>query len=69
LSANETGTRVNNQPVIALLLQVEAQGMQPFRAEHHQIISYAAIQRVVPGSRLQVMVDPSDPRQMAIDFE
>jgi hypothetical protein len=69
LSANETGTRVNNQPVIALLLQVEAQGMQPFRAEHHQIIGYAAIQRVVPGSRLQVMVDPSDPRQMAIDFE
>jgi hypothetical protein len=68
LGVNQTGTRVNNQPMMELILQVEAPGMQPYRASHREIISMTMMSRIQPGTTVAIIVDPSNPAQLAIQW-
>jgi hypothetical protein len=68
LEANTTGTRVNNQPLIELVLTIEAQGLQPFRASHREVMSYASQARLQPGMKIPVLIDPQDPALFALDW-
>lgn len=68
LAASETGTRINNQPVVELTLNVQAPGGAPYRAAHREVISSVQVHRITPGTTLTVLVDPRDPRMMAIEW-
>lgn len=68
IQANTTGTRVNNQPLIELILNIEAQGLQPFRASHREVMGHASLARLQPGMVIPVLIDPKDPATFALDW-
>jgi len=68
VQCNTTGTRVNNQPVYELILTIEAQGLQPFRASHREILAPGAAHKLQPGVVLPLLLDPKDPTMFAIDW-
>ncbi len=68
VQCNTTGTRVNNQPVYELILTVEAQGLQPFRASHREILSPMVVGKLQPGATVPVLLDPKDPTLFVIDW-
>lgn len=68
VQCNTTGTRVNNQPVYELILTVEAQGLQPFRASHREILSPMVVGRLQPGATVPILLDPKDPTLFVIDW-
>ena len=68
VQCNTTGTRVNNQPVYELILTVEAQGLQPFRASHREILSPMVAGKLQPGATVPVLLDPKDPTLFVIDW-
>jgi hypothetical protein len=68
VSATETGTRVNNKPLIAIQMLVQAPGLQPFTAIHKEVVSHVNMGRIQPGSQVAIVVDPKDRTQMVIDW-
>ncbi|MBA0045813.1 hypothetical protein [Mycobacterium sp. NPDC050853] len=57
VAANETGMRVNDQPVIKLTLQVHGDGISPFRAETRTRVSVLQGPALARG-KLVVLVEP-----------
>jgi hypothetical protein len=66
LEATQTGTRVNNAPVIRLRLLVTLPDRPPYTAVHHEIVPSIRLSQLVPGSDMTVRVDPTDPTIMAV---
>jgi hypothetical protein len=64
----ETGVRVNHNPVVGFLLEVHAEGMEPYEAETKALISILMIPQIQPGAVLKVKYDPKDPRRIALDI-
>ena len=64
----ETGVRVNHNPVVGFLLEVQAEGMKPYKAETKALISILIIPQIQPGAVLKVKYDPEDPRRVALDI-
>jgi hypothetical protein len=64
----ETGTRVNDNPVVGFLLEVQAEGMEPYRAETKALISILLIPQIQPGAVLDVKYDPRNPQRVALDM-
>ena len=64
----ETSVRVNHNPVVGFLLEVHAEGMQPYKAETKALISILMIPQIQPGAVLKVKYDPEDPRRVALDI-
>ena len=62
----ETGTRVNDNPVVGFLLEVRAEGREPWQAETRALVSILAIPRIQPGEVLQLEYDPDDPTRIAL---
>lgn len=62
----ETGTRVNNNPVVGFDLEVHAEGRPAWRAKTKALVSILAIPRIQPGAVLDVFYDPADPSRVAI---
>jgi len=54
----DTGTTINQNPVVGLRLKVFPGSGSPFVAETEQLISRLQIQRYQPGSRVKVRYDP-----------
>jgi hypothetical protein len=67
LSAQETGTRVNDQPEIAFTLMVQVPGRPPYQAHATSIMSHMMLMRVQPGMTIPVKVDPANPQSIAVD--
>ncbi len=63
----ETGTRVNDNPVVGFLLEVHAEGMEPYQAETKALISILQIPQIQPGAVLKIKYDPKDPKRVALD--
>lgn len=64
----ETGVRVNYNPVVGFLLEVHAEGMEPYQAEAKALISILDIPQIQPGAVLKVKYDPVDPKRVALDI-
>ena len=64
----ETGTRVNDNPVVGFLLEVHAEGMEPYEAETRALISILWIPQIQPGKELPIRINPEDPSQIALDI-
>ena len=64
----ETGVRVNHNPVVGFLLEVHAEGLEPYRAETKALISVLSIPQIQPGAVLDVKYDPRNPQRVALDL-
>jgi hypothetical protein len=66
ISIRDTGTRINDNPVIAMQLQVQPTGAPSFQAEVKETISILQIPQFQPGAQLEVKYDPMQPTSVAI---
>ena len=62
----ETGTVMNNAPVVELDLQVTVGGGEPYPVKHRQLIAYSAMANFQPGKSFSVRVDQNDPTKLII---
>jgi metallo-beta-lactamase class B len=69
LAVSETGMWVNDNPIVALDLEVRAPGRAPWKARAKQLVSVVALPSVQPGTVLEVMYDPADPTRVAVVTE
>jgi hypothetical protein len=62
----ETGTEVNNAPVVELDLSVTVGGGEPYPVKHRQLIAHSALVNFQPGKSFSVRVDQNDPTKLII---
>ena len=62
----QTGTQVNDQPMLRLRMIVEVAGRAPYAVVHKEVVPHIRLAQLQPGIHLPVKVDPKDPRNMAI---
>jgi hypothetical protein len=62
----ETGTMVNNAPVMDLDLMVTVPGREPYAVRHRQLVALSAIPNFQPGKMFPVHVDQQDPSKIVI---
>ncbi len=65
-SLTETGTMLNNAPVMEIDLTVTVPGRDPYPVKHRQLVAYAAMGNFQPGSSFPVHVDQQDPAKIVI---
>ena len=63
---NDTGTMVNNAPVMELDLMVTVPGREPYPVKHRQLVALSAIPNFQPGKMFPVHVDQNDPNRIVI---
>jgi hypothetical protein len=63
---SDTGTMVNNAPVMELDLQVQVPGRDPYQVKHRQLVALSAIPNFQPGKTFPVHVDNQDPSKLVI---
>jgi hypothetical protein len=68
VSVRQTSVMVNNQPLIAIGLQVEVPGRVAYPVELKEIIPFIRLPQIQPGGTLAVKVDPQRPERVAIDW-
>ncbi len=68
LAVEQTGTRVNDQPMLRLRLLVYLPGHDPYAAVHREIVPLLRLPDVRPGISLPVRVDPVERRRMVIEW-
>lgn len=57
LAIHETGTRINNQPLVKFEVRIETQGMAPYTTTIKRVVSYLQIASFHVGAILPVMID------------
>ena len=62
----DTGVRINDNPQVGVLIEVQPAGGAPFQAKVTQTVSIVQIGMFQPGARLQVKYDPANPSRVAI---
>jgi hypothetical protein len=62
----DTGTTINDNPVVDLDLHVTVGEDAPYAISHRQMISRLAIPSFQPGATLPVHVDPANPSSLTI---
>lgn len=65
----QTGTMINNQPVMTFEVMVQVPGQQPYQASVKQTIPMMAIGMLAPGRQVGVLVSPKDPRKVKLDLQ
>ena len=68
VSAEETGTYINNAPQLELVLDVELPGMETDRIRMKSCVSVLHLQYVQPGSWIKVWADRENPNNLAFEF-
>lgn len=66
LDLQDTGSRVNRDPVLRIVLELRPAGQAPFRAEVRRIVGIAEAERFARGRVLKVKFDPARPERVAI---
>jgi hypothetical protein len=66
LEVVDTGDRHNSNPVVRLKLQVQRPDGTAYPAELVRPLSAVRLQSLVPGSKIDVLVDPSTPARIAL---
>jgi hypothetical protein len=62
----DTGTRINDNPRVGMLLQVQPTSGAPFQAETKETVSVVQMPMFQPGAHLEVKYDPAEPTNVAI---
>jgi hypothetical protein len=62
----DTGTWINNNPQVRIIVEVHPPGRAPYQAECTMVVSQLAIPRVQPGSAVHVRFDPMNPARIAL---
>lgn len=62
----DTGVRINDNPQVGILLQVQPAGGAPFQAEVTNTLSIVELPMFQPGAQLLVKYDPANPSRVAI---
>jgi|SRR5688572_22420159 len=62
----DTGTRINDNPRVGMLLQVQPATGAPFQAEIKETVSIVQMPMFQPGAQLEVKHDPAQPTSVAI---
>lgn len=65
-SLRDTGTTVNDNPVVELDLEVTVDGLAPYDVRHRQTISRLAVPGFQPGLTVPVRVDALDPQTLIV---
>lgn len=68
-SMGETGTTVNEHPVVEFGLRVTPGGAPPYDVTVKQMLPRLLLGQVRPGLTVDVKVMPGDPNDVAIDWE
>lgn len=68
VSVGQTGMLINNNPVIEFDLEVILPGMAPYRTTTRSTVPMIALPRVMPGARLPIKADPSEPSKIVVDW-
>ncbi|MBX3046311.1 MAG: DUF3592 domain-containing protein [Anaerolineales bacterium] len=58
VSLASTGTRINGQPVVRFMLEVQPSDRSAFHAETEQLVDQVNLPRLQPGHEVQVRYDP-----------
>src|SRR3954470_19679483 len=66
LELRDTGTTVNDNPQVELVLDVLPSSRPPFRATTRTLISRLQTSQVQPGMQVLVKFDPNDPSKVAL---
>ncbi len=66
LSIQQTGTFVNENPMVHMTLEIQREGQKPYEATIETIVELVAIPRVQPGCELSVRVDVKNPSTIAL---
>lgn len=65
----DTGTTINDDPLVGLLLEVHPPGMAPFQVKTKTIISRLSAANLMPGQKANVKYDPANLKRVAVvDF-
>lgn len=67
LKVSDTGTTINNDPVVRLLLEVQPPDQPTFQAETERLISRLQIPQIQPGAVVQVKYDPTNQAVALVD--
>lgn len=65
---SQTGTFINEQPVVGFDLEVRAPGRPVQRVRHRQVVPHIALGSIAPGRLVGVLVDAADPQKLVIDW-
>jgi len=65
----QTGTQVNNQPMLRLRMLITLPGQSPYSVIHNEIVPVIRLAHVQPGATMRVRVDPRDKKKMAIAWQ
>lgn len=60
LELRDTGTTINQDPVVRLVLEVQPKNAPAFQTETEQLVSRLQIPQIQPGKTLLVKYDPAD---------
>lgn len=66
LDIADTGITVNNDPVVAFVLEVRPVTGKPYQARTRGLVGRLDVPQVQPGAVLPVAIDPSDPQKVAL---
>lgn len=64
----DTGTTINNDPVVEFVLEVTPPDGKPYEARTKGLVSRLDIPAVQPGRVFPVKYDPSDPTRVVLDI-
>ncbi|MGH2626787.1 MAG: hypothetical protein ACRDHY_09080 [Anaerolineales bacterium] len=65
----DTGTTINQNPVVRMLLEVSPPGGSPFQAEAERLISRLQIPQIQPGAMVRVRYDPQSKAVAIVDAD
>jgi Short C-terminal domain len=66
LDVRDTGTTINNDPLVALQLEVRPSMAATFQAEYKTLVSRLEVDQYRPGCKAVVLYDPANPRRMVL---
>ncbi len=66
LAVNQTGTYVNNQPQVNIVVMVHPPGGQPYQAQLTKIVSLFETAQYQVGAQVHVRFDPQDRSKIAV---
>src|SRR3954471_19385167 len=64
----DTGTTINDNPVVGFLLEVRPQNQQAYQAETKSMIPRLSVSQFQPGAVVPVKFDPQTPTRIALDI-
>lgn len=68
-SIEQSGTTINQQPLVTLDLEVHPEGLPPYALRKRMLVPLAALGQLGAGSTLAVRVDPAKPKRLAVDWD